>query len=46
MSRLVAIRKGVYESQRAEMTAVGEDDDGDDQERKKNSERFQSRFPF
>ena len=46
MSRFIAVRKGVHKSQRAEMAAVSEDDDGNDQKRKKYSDRFQSRFSF
>lgn len=46
MSRLVAVGKLIDESQRAELTGVRKDDDEDDQEREKYSDRFQSRFSF
>lgn len=46
MSDLVTIRKFIDESKRVEMTRVGKDDDGEDQERKKYSDRFQSKFSF
>jgi len=46
VSDLVTIRKFIDESKRVEMTRVGKDDDGEDQERKKYSDRFQSKFSF
>ena len=46
MSRFIAVGKLINKSQRAKVTGVGEDDDGGDQKRKKNGERFQSRFSF
>ena len=46
MSRFIAVGEAIHKSDHAELTGVGEDDDGEDQERKKNGDDFQSRFSF